>query len=93
MITGQFTEASSNGFIVDDTHPIFTTNLSMSPIGTITTETTILRTTFKVFWDVKDDESFIETQHISISSHIGGDFNLSSTKVSEILYYNNIFIW
>ena len=79
-----YVEASSNGFIVDDTPPSFTTNLTMSPIGTIIKGTTVSRTTLRVYWDVKDKESFIESQHLSISSHIGGDFNLSSTKVLKI---------
>jgi hypothetical protein len=79
-----YVEATSNGFIVDDTPPIFTTNLTMAQIGTIKNGTTVSRTTLRVYWDVKDEESFIETQHLSISSHMGGDFNLSSTKVSAI---------
>ncbi|XP_053400999.1 uncharacterized protein LOC128557566 [Mercenaria mercenaria] len=82
---GKFVEASSNGFIVDDTPPIFATHLSMSPIGTIKTGTTVLRKALKVHWDVKDDESFIKSQHLSISSHIGGDFNLSSIEVEGIV--------
>jgi hypothetical protein len=44
----------------------------------------VTRTTLRVYWDVKDKGSFIETQHLSISSHMDGDFNLSSTKVSAI---------
>ena len=83
-----YVEAASNGFIVDDTSPIFSTNLTMSPIGTIIKGTTVSRTTLRVYWDVKDKESFIESQHLSISSHIGGDFNLSSTKVSIICKIN-----
>ncbi|XP_060604506.1 uncharacterized protein LOC132757271 [Ruditapes philippinarum] len=82
---GMYVEATSNGFIVDDTPPIFTTNLTMSPIGTIKTGTSVSRTTLRVYWDVKDEESFIESQHLSISSHMGGDFNLSSTKVEGIV--------
>ncbi|XP_053400998.1 uncharacterized protein LOC128557563 isoform X2 [Mercenaria mercenaria] len=82
---GKFTEASSNGFIVDDTPPTFTTKLSMSPIGTIKNRTTVLRTTMKLFWDVEDSESFIESQHLSISSRIGGDFNLTSITIEGIV--------
>ncbi|XP_053390115.1 uncharacterized protein LOC123523221, partial [Mercenaria mercenaria] len=82
---GTFTEASSNGFIVDDSSPTFTTQLSMSPIGTIKNRTSVLRTTMKLFWDVEDSESFIESQHLSISSHIGGDFNLTSITVEGIV--------
>ncbi|XP_053398434.1 uncharacterized protein LOC128556766 [Mercenaria mercenaria] len=82
---GKFAEVTSNGFIVDDTPPIFFTHLSMSPIGTIKNGTTVLRTTLKVYWNVVDEESFIESQHLSISSHIGGDFNLSSTRVEGIV--------
>jgi hypothetical protein len=55
----------------------------MSPIATIKDGTTILRTTMKVHWGVVDNESFIEKQYLSISSHLGGDFNLSSTRVSS----------
>ncbi|XP_053398947.1 uncharacterized protein LOC128556937 [Mercenaria mercenaria] len=82
---GRFVEASSNGFIVDDTAPIFATRLSMSSIGSIKSRTTVLRNTLKVHWDVIDEESFIKSQHLSISSHIGGDFNLSSIAVEGIV--------
>ncbi|XP_060577218.1 uncharacterized protein LOC132734491 [Ruditapes philippinarum] len=82
---GMYVEATSNGFIVDDSPPVFTTNLTMSPIGTIKTGTSVSRTTLRVYWEVKDDQSFIETQHLSIASHMGGDFNLSSTKIEGIV--------
>ncbi|XP_060580924.1 uncharacterized protein LOC132737608 [Ruditapes philippinarum] len=84
-LAGKFVEASSNGLIIDDTPPVFTANISMSPIGTIKDGTTVLRTTLKVHWNVEDSESFIEKQYLSISSHIGGDFNLSSTRIEGIV--------
>jgi hypothetical protein len=38
LYIGMYVEATSNGFIVDDTPPIFTTNLTMAQIGTIKME-------------------------------------------------------
>lgn len=61
----------------------------MSPIGTKMNGTTVLRTALKVYWELQDKESFIETQHLSISSHIGGDFNLSSTRVCVYIINSN----
>lgn len=39
----------------------------------------------KVEWSVNDAESHIERQYLSIKSHIGGEFDLSSTKVKLFL--------
>nr|XP_022322835.1 uncharacterized protein LOC111124268 [Crassostrea virginica] len=38
----------------------------------------------KVEWTVTDTESHIERQYLSIKSHIGGEFDLASTKVNGI---------
>ena len=77
-----YTESCSNGFIIDETAPVFKQPLTHSSIGTTVKGTSVLRSILKVQWDVYDDESFIDEQYLSISSHAGGEFNLSSTKVN-----------
>ena len=81
FVSGMYTEATSNGVMVDVTPPIFSKQLSVSPVGTIVPGSIIVRTALKVYWEVTDPDSSIETQHLSMSSHIGGDFNESSFLV------------
>ncbi|KAL4221421.1 hypothetical protein ACF0H5_019679 [Mactra antiquata] len=81
---GMYIEASSNGLIIDVTPPIFGSPLIQSPIGRAIPGTSVLRSILKVEWQVNDQESYIDDQYLSISSHIGGDFNTSSTWVPGI---------
>lgn len=75
-------ETSSNGFLVDGTPPVFDTPMALSHVGSMHDGTSVLRSMVRVNWAVHDEQSYIENQHLSISSHIGGDFNLSSVQVS-----------
>jgi hypothetical protein len=78
-------EATSNGFIVDDTPPVITTPPTLSvDVGSMQPNTIVYRTLLRFNWAVSDNESFIERQHLSIKSHIGGEFNLSSMQVISI---------
>jgi hypothetical protein len=93
IISGKFVEQSSNGFVIDDSPPVFLKNLTMSPVGTIKAGTTVLTTSLKVYWSVNDNVSHIKSQHLSFSSHIGGDFNLPSIKVEVMIVVNSLIIF
>ncbi|KAK3581570.1 hypothetical protein CHS0354_031918 [Potamilus streckersoni] len=82
---GLYAEASSNGFMVDSTPPVFTKEATLGPIGSMLLNTLITRTTLMVEWGVYDDESFIDRQYVSIESHVGGDFNHSSIPLNGIV--------
>lgn len=49
-------------------------------MGSILKHSIVYRSCFKVTWKVSDEESFIERQYISVSSHRGGEMN-TTTKV------------
>jgi hypothetical protein len=78
--------------LVDGTPPVFEEELALSHIGSMKDGTSILRSLVRVNWAVNDQESYIESQHLSISSHIGGDYNVSSVKVSLNKKMNKVFI-
>ncbi|XP_053401094.1 uncharacterized protein LOC123523194 isoform X2 [Mercenaria mercenaria] len=82
---GKYVESTSNSFLVDATPPVFATPLTLSPVGSTKDGTSVLRSLIRVNWVVNDEESFIYSQYISISSHIGGDFNLSAVQVEGIV--------
>ncbi|KAL3841827.1 hypothetical protein ACJMK2_019926 [Sinanodonta woodiana] len=82
---GLYAEAASNGFMVDNTPPVFTKEITLGPIGSMLLNTLVTRTTLMVEWGVYDDESFIDRQYVSIESHVGGDFNLSSIPLNGIV--------
>ncbi|CAC5370733.1 unnamed protein product [Mytilus coruscus] len=81
---GLWSESSSNGFIVDNTPPVISETPTFSQDFGIMGLTQIYRTTMKVEWAVDDDESYIKRQYLSIKSHIGGEFMLSSQSVNGI---------
>lgn len=66
---------------MDITAPVVSTSLTFAKDYGINGLTQIYRDSMKVEWDIDDPESFIERQYLSISSHIGGEFNLSSLHV------------
>lgn len=82
-----FSEAMSNGFIVDVSGPVFGKNVTHHRIGSAVVNTSVLQSVLRVEWEVADNESFIDEQYLSIVSHIGGDFNASSIKVMTPLIY------
>ncbi|XP_052082956.1 uncharacterized protein LOC127720416 [Mytilus californianus] len=83
---GLYSEATSNGFLVDDTPPVFTRKPALyNEIGSIIKNSIVYRSCFKVTWEVNDEESFIERQYISVSSHRGGEINTTSTKLNGIV--------
>ncbi|XP_021364672.1 uncharacterized protein LOC110457646 [Mizuhopecten yessoensis] len=79
---GLYTESSSNGFLIDDSSPKFDSKPTLaSDAGSMIPNVLIFRTSMKVVWQISDPESFIERQYISLESHVGGDFNLSSKQL------------
>jgi hypothetical protein len=83
-MTGLFTDSTSNGFLVDITAPVVTDVPKFASDLSLVPDTQFYRTLLKVEWSVNDPESHIERQYLSVKSHIGGEFDLASTKV----YYN-----
>ncbi|XP_071123054.1 uncharacterized protein [Mytilus edulis] len=81
---GLWSESTSNGFLVDTSAPVITKTPTFSADFGIKELTQVYRTSMKVEWTVDDDESFIKRQFLSVKSHIGGEFMLSSQSVNGI---------
>ena len=81
IFAGLWSESTSNGFVVDSTAPVISTVPTFSKDFGIGQLTQIYRTSMKVEWAVDDPESFIKRQYLSVKSHIGGEFMLSSQLV------------
>ena len=64
------------------TPPTFSTDFGIYGL------TQIYATSMKIEWDVEDTESFIKRQYLSIKSHLGGEFMLSSQKVGFFYIYH-----
>lgn len=78
------TEATSNGFYIDETPPSIKVKPQISrDLGSIKEDSIVFRSTIKVTWEVEDKESYIQRQYLSIASHKGGDFNSTSTEVTQ----------
>ncbi|XP_052082402.1 uncharacterized protein LOC127720030 [Mytilus californianus] len=83
---GLYSEATSNGFLVDDSPPSFSRKPELfQQLGSRRVNTIIYRSCLKVSWDVNDEESFIERQYISVISHKGGEINSTSTELNGIV--------
>ncbi|XP_076113973.1 uncharacterized protein LOC143082259 [Mytilus galloprovincialis] len=81
---GLWSESTSNGFLVDTSAPVITTTPTFSADFGINGLKQVYRTSMKVEWAVDDDESYIKRQYLSVNSHIGGEFMLSSQSVNGI---------
>ncbi|XP_061176007.1 uncharacterized protein LOC133184958 [Saccostrea echinata] len=81
---GLFAEGVSNGFLIDETPPVITSGPKFTKDSALVENTQIYKSLVKVEWKVNDPESHIERQYLSLKSHIGGDFNLSSVQVNGI---------
>ncbi|XP_046345841.2 uncharacterized protein LOC124126446 [Haliotis rufescens] len=83
---GLFSESTSNGFIIDDSAPEVVKIPGIEGgQGSLVAMTLISRSTVRVSWEVKDEESFIERQYISISSHQFGEFDASLKALPGLL--------
>ncbi|KAK3101031.1 hypothetical protein FSP39_000383, partial [Pinctada imbricata] len=81
---GLYTDATSDGFLIDTSTPAITSGPTFSSLFSATGDAQFFRNTIKVEWTVRDDQSYIERQYLSIKSHRGGEFNLASTSVNGI---------
>ncbi|XP_046570853.1 uncharacterized protein LOC124279103 [Haliotis rubra] len=80
---GLYSEVTSNGFVIDITPPeVVVTPGILDGYGSIVAGTSISRTTLRIGWKFKDEESYIERQYLSISSHQLGDFQSHLMKVT-----------
>jgi hypothetical protein len=84
-MTGLFTDSTSNGFLVDTTPPVISDGPKFAPAFSLVPDTQFYRTLMKIEWTVNDPDSHIERQYLSVKSHIGGEFDLASTKVQYLL--------
>ena len=80
-----FGDVTSNGFLVDPTAPDIKKGPTFTRDFGLVENTQFYRSLVKVEWKVEDQESHIERQYLSLRSHLGGDFELSSTQVKLIL--------
>lgn len=71
----------SSGFLVDTTPPEISSSPKHLEYFGLVENTQFDRSSVKVEWKVADPESYIERQYLSLKSHLGGDFALSSTLV------------
>lgn len=71
----------SSGFLVDTTPPEISSGPKHLKYFGYVENTQFDRSSVKVEWKVADPESYIERQYLSLKSHLGGDFALSSTLV------------
>lgn len=71
----------SSGFLVDTTPPEISSGPNYLQYFGLEEKTQFDRSSVKVEWKVADPESYIERQYLSLKSHLGGDFALSSTLV------------
>lgn len=79
---GLYADGISNGFLIDSSPP----EIEEGPVFTrdfgLVGNTQFFRSSVKVRWKVADPESHIERQYLSLRSHLGGYFALSSTQVN-----------
>ncbi|XP_076085244.1 uncharacterized protein LOC143056054 isoform X2 [Mytilus galloprovincialis] len=83
---GLYSEATSNGLLVDDSPPIFSSKPKLfQQLGSRRENSIIYRSGMKITWEVSDGESYIERQYISVNSHKGGEINSTSTELNGIV--------
>ncbi|VDH98686.1 Hypothetical predicted protein, partial [Mytilus galloprovincialis] len=83
---GLYSESTSNGFLIDDSPPIFNGKPELfQQLGSRRQNSIIFRSCMKITWEVSDEESFIERQYISMTSHRGGEINSTSIKLNGIV--------
>ncbi|XP_063408922.1 uncharacterized protein LOC134692402 [Mytilus trossulus] len=83
---GLYSEATSNGVLIDDSPPIFSRKPELfEQLGSMMENSIIYMSCLKVSWEVSDGDSYIERQYISVTSHRGGEINSTSTKLNGIV--------
>ncbi|XP_052095904.1 uncharacterized protein LOC127731085 [Mytilus californianus] len=82
---GLFSESTSNGFKIDLSAPVIIVSPFLShDLGSAEEGSVQVRSTMRIKWNVEDEQSFIERQYLSIGTHIGGEFNMTSTQLNGI---------
>lgn len=81
---GLYTESTSDGFYVDTSPPEVSLPI-LNRTGSLVPNSIVYRTSLGIHWTAADKESFIERQYLSLQSHIGGDFNMSSIQVIKYM--------
>ncbi|XP_052095905.1 uncharacterized protein LOC127731087 [Mytilus californianus] len=82
---GLFSESTSNGFKIDLSAPVIIARPFLShDLGSAIDGSDQVRSTMRIKWNVEDEQSFIERQYLSIATHIGGEFNMTSTQLNGI---------
>ncbi|XP_076085163.1 uncharacterized protein LOC143055975 isoform X1 [Mytilus galloprovincialis] len=83
---GLYSEVTSNGVLVDDSPPTFSRKPELfQQLGSMMDNSIIYRSCLKVSWEVSDEESYIERQYISLTSHRGGEINSTSTELNGMV--------
>ncbi|XP_067663316.1 uncharacterized protein [Haliotis asinina] len=82
---GLYSEATSNGLLVDDSVPIVVTPPTVRSLMSLVPNTTISRTVLSLLWEFQDAESSIERQYLSLSSHQLGEIDSSNLEVPALL--------
>ncbi|KAK6173123.1 hypothetical protein SNE40_016641 [Patella caerulea] len=82
---GLYSEATSNGFMIDTTLPVVTKKVVLSSYSSILSSTVISKSSIEIEWKFTDDESDIERQYISLSPHLLGDFNATAIEIPSVL--------
>ncbi|XP_046561789.1 uncharacterized protein LOC124270793 [Haliotis rubra] len=82
---GLYSEAMSNGVLVDDSVPIVVTLPTVRSLMSLVPNTTVSRTALSLHWEFQDVESAIERQYLSLSSHQLGEIDSSNLEVPGLL--------
>ncbi|XP_046562884.1 uncharacterized protein LOC124271767 [Haliotis rubra] len=82
---GLYSEAMSNGVLVDDSIPIVVSPPTVRRLMSLVPNTTVSRTAIGLQWEFQDAESSIERQYLSLSSHQLGEIDSSNLEVPGLL--------
>ncbi|XP_070572151.1 uncharacterized protein [Ptychodera flava] len=86
---GLFTEAASNGIIVDNSPPAIVKPARLDTTeGSIMPNTQIWRSTLRVSWAFSDPDSQIEHHRLSISTHHQSDMSVQPVKTTGGVHHH-----
>ncbi|XP_077997650.1 uncharacterized protein LOC144450798 isoform X2 [Glandiceps talaboti] len=80
---GLYVEQTSNGFIVDNTEPVISSQPAVdATLGSLVDNTQVWRTLLKVKWRFDDSQSHVIHQKISIFTHHQAELDIEPVKLS-----------
>ncbi|XP_048243311.1 uncharacterized protein LOC124141844 isoform X1 [Haliotis rufescens] len=82
---GLYSEATSNGVLVDDSAPIVVTRPAVKSLMSLVPNTTVSRTVLGLHWEFQDADSFMKRHYLSLSSHQLGEINSYNLEVPGLL--------